>query len=82
MANLVTSEKILPLIQPVLADVNVETIKSTPKILEYRIESNNRTLDREKVETLLDKNTSWANQRTKKNIKQMLSRSEAVVSVW
>ena len=56
MANLVTSEKILPLIQPVLADANVETIKSTPKILEYRIESNNRTLDREKVETLLDKN--------------------------
>jgi len=56
MANLVTSEKILPLIQPVLADANVETIKSTPKILEYRIESDNRTLDRERVETLLDKN--------------------------
>ena len=36
----------------------------------------------QKLQTLLDKNTSWANQRTKKNIKQMLSRSEAVVSVW
>ena len=35
-----------------------------------------------KLQILLDKNTSWANQRTKKNIKQMLSRSEAVVSVW
>ena len=36
----------------------------------------------EKLQILLDENTSWANQRSKKNIKKMLSRSEAVVSVW
>ena len=35
-----------------------------------------------KLQSLLDENTSWANQRSKKNIKKMLSRSEAVVSVW
>ena len=35
-----------------------------------------------KLQALLDKNTSWANKRNKKEIKQMLSRSNVVVSVW
>ena len=38
MANLVTSEEILPLIEPVLENVEVIIkIKDTSKILEYRI---------------------------------------------
>ena len=36
----------------------------------------------QKLQILLDENTSWANQRSKKNIKKMLSKSEAIVSVW
>ena len=56
MANLVTSEKILPLIQPVLPDANIINIKNTPKILEFRVESDNRAVDRQNVESLLIKN--------------------------
>ena len=44
MANLVTSEKILPLIEPVLDNSNIIKIKDTSKILEYRIESDNSCL--------------------------------------
>ena len=36
----------------------------------------------EKLQVLLDENTSWANQRSKNDVKTMLSSSEAVVSVW
>lgn len=54
MANLVTSEEILPLIEPVLADANIINIKDTKGILEYRIESDDRAIDREKVENLLN----------------------------
>ena len=57
MANLVTSPEILPLIQPVLSDSDIVSIKNTSKILEYRIESDNRSLDRERVETILTKNS-------------------------
>ena len=53
MANLVTSEKILPLIEPVLDNSNIIKIKDTSKILEYRIESDNRASDRVKVENIL-----------------------------
>ena len=53
MANLVTSEEILPLIKPVLSDANIINIKDTTGILEYRIESDDRAIDREKVENLL-----------------------------
>ena len=35
-----------------------------------------------KLQSLLDENTSWANQRSTNNIKKMLSSSEVVVSVW
>ena len=56
MANLVTSPEILPLIEPVLSDSDIVSIKNTSKILEYRIESDNRSLDRERVETILTKN--------------------------
>ena len=56
MANLVTSEKILPLIEPVLDNSNIIKIKDTSKILEYRIESDNRSSDRVKVESILTKN--------------------------
>ena len=35
-----------------------------------------------KLQTLLYENTSWANQRNRKDIKQMLCSSEVVVSVW
>ena len=41
MANLVTSEKILPLIEPVLDNSNIIKIKDTSKLLEYLIESDN-----------------------------------------
>jgi hypothetical protein len=57
MANLVTSPEILPLIEPVLSDSEIVSIKNTSKILEYRIESDNRSLDRERVETILTKNS-------------------------
>ena len=57
MANLVTSPEILPLIEPVLSDSDIVSIKNTSKILEYRIESDNRSLDRERVETILTKNS-------------------------
>ena len=57
MANLVTSPEILPLIAPVLSDSDIVSIKNTSKILEYRIESDNRSLDRERVETILTKNS-------------------------
>ena len=56
MANLVTSEKILPLIEPVLDNSNIIKIKDTSKILEYRIESDNRASDRVKVENILVSN--------------------------
>ena len=56
MANLVTSEEVLPLIQPVLPDANVINIKNTSKILEFRVESENRAVDRQNVESLLTKN--------------------------
>ena len=56
MANLVTSEKILPLIEPVLDNSNIIKIKDTSKILEYRIESDNRASDRVKVENILARN--------------------------
>ena len=56
MANLVTSEKILPLIEPVLDNSNIIKIKDTSKILEYRIESDNRASDRVKVENILSSN--------------------------
>jgi len=36
----------------------------------------------EKLKTLLDRNTSWANNRNKNDIKKMLSSSEVIVSVW
>ena len=49
MANLVTSEEIQPLIKPVLSDANIINIKDTTGILEYRIESDDRAIDREKV---------------------------------
>ena len=35
MANLVTSPEILPLIEPVLSDSDIVSIKNTSKILEY-----------------------------------------------
>ena len=35
-----------------------------------------------KLQSLLDENTSWANQRSTNNIKKMLSSSEVVISVW
>ena len=53
MANLVTSEEILPLIEPVLSNANIINVKDTAGILEYRIESDDRAVDREKVENLL-----------------------------
>ena len=56
MANLVTSEKILPLIEPVLDNSNIIKIKDTSKILEYRVESDNRASDRVKVENILTRN--------------------------
>ena len=56
MANLVTSEKILPLIEPVLDNSNIIKIKDTSKLLEYRIESDNRSSDRDKVENILTSN--------------------------
>ena len=56
MANLVTSEKILPLIEPVLDNSNIIKIKDTSKLLEYRIESDNRSSDRVKVENILTRN--------------------------
>ena len=56
MANLVTSEKILPLIEPVLDNSNIIKIKDTSKILEYRVESDNRASDRVKVESILTRN--------------------------
>ena len=56
MANLVTAEEVLPLIQPVLPDANVINIKNTSKILEFRVESDNRAVDRQNVESLLTKN--------------------------
>ena len=56
MANLVTSEKILPLIEPVLDNSNIIKIKDTSKILEYRIESDNRASDRVNVENILTNN--------------------------
>ena len=56
MANLVTSEKILPLIEPVLDNSNIIKIKDTSKILEYRVESDNRASDRVKVENILASN--------------------------
>ena len=57
MANLVTSPQILPLIEPVLTDANVINIKNTPKLIEFRIESDNRSLDRERVESILTRNS-------------------------
>ena len=56
MANLVISEKILPLIEPVLDNSNIIKIKDTSKLLEYRIESDNRSSDRDKVENILTSN--------------------------
>ena len=56
MANLVTAGEILPLIEPTLSTANIINIKDTPKILEYRIESDDRSVDRDKVEQILDKN--------------------------
>ena len=56
MANLVTAEEILPLIEPTLSTANIINIKDTPKILEYRVESDDRSVDRDKVEQILDKN--------------------------
>ena len=56
MANLVTAGEILPLIEPTLSTANIINIKDTPKILEYRVESDDRTVDRDKVEQILDKN--------------------------
>ena len=53
MANLVTSKEILPLIEPVLLNANIINVKDTAGILEYRIESDDRAVDREKVENLL-----------------------------
>ena len=44
MANLVTSEEILPLIKPVLSDANIINIKDTTGLLEYRIESDDLSL--------------------------------------
>ncbi len=35
-----------------------------------------------KLQTLLEANTTWANQRSRKDIKQMLCSSDVVVSVW
>ena len=57
MANLVTSPQILPLVQPVLQDSIIENIKDTDNFLEFKIDGDNRTLDREKVETILTKNS-------------------------
>ena len=35
-----------------------------------------------KLQVLLDRNTSWATKRTEDNIRIMLSKSDAIVSVW
>ena len=35
-----------------------------------------------KLQVLLDRNTSWATKRNKHNIRRMLSKSDAIVSVW
>ncbi len=35
-----------------------------------------------KLKSLLDKNTMWARQRSTREIKQMLSKSIAIVSIW
>jgi len=35
-----------------------------------------------KLQALLNENTSWANQRNRKDLKKMLSKSDVVVSVW
>ena len=35
-----------------------------------------------KLQVLLDKNTSWATKRNEHNIRRMLSKSDAIVSVW
>ena len=36
----------------------------------------------QKLQVLLDENTSWANQRNTNDIKLMLSQSDVVISVW
>ena len=35
-----------------------------------------------KLQVLLDRNTSWATKRNEHNIRRMLSKSDAIVSVW
>ena len=56
MANLVTSGEILPLIQPVLKDVEVQVIEDTPKKTLTKLVSSNRIAVREAVEKVLTNN--------------------------
>lgn len=56
MANLVTSEKILPLIQPVLKDVDIEFVEDTPNKSLTKLVSSNRSAIREAVEKILTNN--------------------------
>ena len=56
MANLVTSEKILPLIQPLLKDVDVESISDSSTISLTKFTTSNRVALRAAVEKTLSNN--------------------------
>ena len=56
MANLVTSEKILPLIQPALKDVDVDIEQNDTKNLVVRFTTTNRISLRPAVEKILSDN--------------------------
>ena len=56
MANLVTSEEILPLLQPVLEDVEVEVLSDSSTISLTKFTSPNRAVVREAVEKTLKEN--------------------------
>ena len=56
MANLVTSEKILPLIQPLLKDVDVESISDSSTISLTKFTTSNRVALRAAVEKSLSNN--------------------------
>ena len=56
MANLVTSEEILPLIKPVLKDVEVEVLSDSSTISLTKFTSPNRAAVRESVEKTLKEN--------------------------
>ena len=60
MANLVTSGEILPLIQPLLKDVDVELISDSPTISLTKFTTTNRVALRAAVEkTLSDNNITF-----------------------